>query len=185
MRKLLMATAMLAFLCNGCAWLGFGDDESSTTTSVQAEPVHEKSDVKPEPVTKAEEKATKSTKKTSAKSSKKGAKSEAQIKKELDDMGNKLVAQSARTLLPNKANKNVKQKGKEWVATYIHVDTNNVRTELRPGANGQYVGFIRYQEEIMECKGATKQAALSAPCVKVGARRMNELIRYDGHQWQD
>lgn len=178
-----MACAMLAFLCNGCAWLGFGDDESNTETAVQAEPIHEESSVTPEPVSKPETK--KASKKASASKSKKGAKSEEQIKKELDAMGNKLVAQSARTLLPNKANKEVKKRGSEWVATYIHVDTNNVRTELRPGANGQYVGFIRYQEEIMECKGATKQAALSAPCNKVASRRMNELIRYDGHAWQD
>ena len=179
MRKLFISIAVLAFMCNGCAWLGFGDDESSNSTTVQAEPRQEES---PAPIAAASNEAPKKAASTKAK---KGAKSEEQIKKELDAMGQKLVNQSARTLLPNKAHKEVSKKGNEWVATYYNVDTNNVRTELRAGANGQYVGFIRYQEEIMECRGATKEAALSAPCNKVGARRLNELIRYDGNAWQD
>lgn len=179
MRKLFISIAVLTFMCTGCAWLGFGDDESNSSTTVQPEATHEES-----PVVASTPSSSSSTKAVASKT-KKGAKSEAQIKQELDAMGQKLVNQSARTLLPNKANKEVSKKGSEWVATYFNVDTNNVRTELRPGANGQYVGFIRYQEEIMECRGATKQAALSAPCKKVGARRLNELIRYDGNAWQD
>lgn len=180
MRKFITLIATLALMCNGCAWLGFGDDESNSDTTVQAETIQE--EAAPEPEVKAE---PKSAPQKSSSSKKKGAKSEEQIKKELDAMGQKLVNQSARTLLPNKAHKEVAKKGSEWVATYFNVDTNNVRTELRPGANGQYVGFIRYQEEIMECRGATKEAALSAPCKKVGSRRLNELIRYDGNAWQD
>lgn len=182
MRRIFAIVAVLALMSSGCAWLGFGDDESSseTTTTAQAEPLQE--EAAPAPEVKAESKGKKTS---SGSKSKKAAKSEEQIKKELDAMGQKLVNQSARTLLPNQAHKEVAKKGSEWVATYFHVDTNNVRTELRPGANGQYVGFIRYQEEIMECRGATKQAALSAPCKKVGSRRLNELIRYDGNAWQD
>lgn len=185
MRKLFVAIAVLGFMCNGCAWLGFGDDESSTTVA-QAEPAHEEPAVNAENVVEKKPATTKKTNKKATKtSSKRGAKSEAEIKAELDKMGHKLASQSARTLLPNKANKEVKKVGNHWVATYIHVDTKNVTTELRPGANGQYVGFIRYQEEIMQCKGDTKQAALSAPCQKTGSRRLNELIRYDGKEWQD
>lgn len=180
MRRFLVIAAMLG-LMNGCAWLGFGDDSSDTTqveTAQAAEP-----ETPAEPAQAAPE--SKKVEKKVAKSTSKGAKSEAQIKAELDKMGAKLVAQSARTLLPNKANKNVKQVGGQWVATYMNVDTAHVSTEMRPGSNGQYVGFIRYQEEIMECKGATREAALAAPCHKVGARRLNELIRYDGKEWQD
>lgn len=184
MRKLFVAIAVLGFMCNGCAWLGFGDDES-TTTVAQAEPAHEEPVAKEEPKVKEKPAKAKTAKKAAKASSKKGAKSEAEIKAELDRMGHKLASQSARTLLPNKANKEVKKVGNQWVATYINVDTKNVTTELRPGANGQYVGFIRYQEEIMQCKGDTKQAALSAPCQKTGSRRLNELIRYDGKAWQD
>lgn len=179
MRKILVAFAVLG-LINGCAWLGFGDESSTTTqteTAQAAEP-----EVTSEPAAEAPKAAAK---KETKKVASKGAKSEARIKAELDAMGAKLVAQSARTLLPNKANKNVKQVGGQWVATYMNVDTQHVTTELRPGSNGQYVGFIRYQEEVMECKGPTREAALSAPCQKVGARRLNELIRYDGKEWQD
>lgn len=178
MRKILATMTFMAFICNGCAWLGMGDDESST---VQAEPATEESVIS---VTDNSQPAPAKTK--AAKTTKKGAKkSEAQIKQELDKKGQQLVAQSARTLLPNKAHKEVKKVGNEWVASYVNVDTNHVSTELRQGANGQYVGFIRYEEEFMECRGATKQAALSAPCQRVRARRMNELIRYDGNQWLD
>lgn len=186
MRKLIAATAVLGFMINGCAWLGFGDD--SDTTSAQAETVTKSetsSDItitapnEPDAPVQAASAAPKTTKGS------KGAKSEAQIKAELDQMGRKLAAQSARTLMPNQANKEVKQIGGQWVATYITVDPNRVSTEMRPSKNGQYVGFIRYQERIMECRGASRQAALSAPCNQVRARNLNEMIRYDGHQWQD
>lgn len=170
MRKVLTTMALMAFLCNGCAMFGSGDDGSTTA---QAETV-------------AEEGVSASTSSSPTKSAaKKGVKkSEAQIKQELDQKGKKLVAQSARTIMPNQANKQVKHVGKEWIASYIHVDPNHVVTELRPGANG-YVGFIRYTEDFMECRGATKQAALSAPCTRVRTRNMKELIRYDGNQWLD
>lgn len=178
MRKFFITLFVLAFTCSGCAWLGFGDDSSNTdegTSTAQAEPVQiaDASSAEPAPAPVATSKPVK------------GAKSEAQIKRELDAMGQKLVNQSARTILPNQANKEVKKVGNDWVASYVHVDTNNVRTEMNPGANGQYVGFIRYQEDFMECRGATREAALSAPCTKVRTRSLRELIRYDGKAWQD
>lgn len=181
MRKFVVAIAALGLLMNGCAWLGFGDDESSAS---QADPVPLQAEGEPAPEApaKVEKAAPKAAKKT-AKS--RGGKSEAQIREELQQMGHKLVAQSARTLLPNKANKKVTREGNGWVATYNQVDTGRVTTELRPGLNGQYVGFIRYEEHIMECRGATREAALSAPCKNVRTRRLNELIRYDGNAWQD
>lgn len=185
MRKFAAAVAVLSFLTNGCAWLGFGDDSEATQTqTVNEEPAPAPETVKEEPAPVKQ--AAKATQKPAAKSAPvKGAKSEAQIKAELDKMGQKLVGQASRTLLPNQANKEVKKVGNEWVASYVSVDTNNVSTELRPGAAGKYVGFIRYQERMMECRGATKQAALSAPCTQVRTRNINELIRYDGKQWQD
>ena len=57
------------------------------------------------------------------------------------------------------------------------------RTEVRKGARG-YVGFIRYAEHVYECRGASKSAALSAPCEKIKTRNLNEMIRYDGKKWQ-
>ncbi len=125
-------------------------------------------------------------KEKATKTSQKGHKSEAQIKAELDQMGKKLVGQSSRTLLPNKANKEVRQAGGQFIATYNQVDTNNVSTEMKPGATaGQYVGIIRYNEQIFECRGATRKAALAAPCEQTRTRRMTELIHYDGRKWND
>ena len=191
MRLILILT--LAFALCGCAMFGSSEESSQTVT-----PAAQEDAVKAAPDAKAELPASKSAKASSVKTSsakassakastsaRGGKKSEAQIKDELDRMGHKLAAQSARTLLPNKANKEVRKQGNEYVATYLEVDANNVSTEMKPGANGQYVGFIRYQEHIFECRGATRQAALSAPCKEVRARRLNELIRYDGKAWQD
>ncbi len=187
MRKLIALIAFLGLMGNGCAWLGFGDDSETTAQTTQTE-VTEPQAVEPEPAPAQKPEAKTSAKKAAAKKSapaKKGAKTEAQIKAELDKMGHKLAAQSSRTLLPNIKNKEVKKVGSEWVASYISVDPNHVSTELRPGSKGQYVGFIRYQERIMECRGATKEAALAAPCKQVRTRNLNELIRYDGTAWQD
>lgn len=190
MRKYVVAIAAAGLLLGGCSWFGWGDD--STTTAATENPEVKESVEKTESVKETAAKPATETKaskqapaKTAAKTTSKGKKSEDQIKAELDRMGKKLAGQSSRTLLPNKANKNVAKKGSEWVATYLVVNPEEVVTEMRPGANGQYIGFIRYQEHIMECRGATKEAALKANCVEVGAKNLNELIRYDGKEWQD
>lgn len=199
MRKILAITAMLGLL-SGCAWFGSSDESAATVPAAGSEPIVQ-GDPQPAPEPEPAPKATKNTKKkvketkkeTQSKASKektakasKGQKSEAQIKAELDQMGKKLVGQSSRTLLPNKANKEVRQAGGQFIATYNQVDTNNVSTEMKPGATaGQYVGIIRYNEQIFECRGATKKAALAAPCEQTRTRRMTELIHYDGHKWND
>ena len=186
MRKLMLTFTAAAMLC-GCSWLGLGDDSSTTAVADTPAPAAEETAAAPAETPAQTTSKAASTAKTTAKkaTSAKGKKSEAQIKAELDQMGHKLAAQSARTLLPNKANKEVKNVGGKWVATYIEVDPNRVSTEMRPGANGQYVGFVRYQERIMECTGSTRAEALKAPCTQVRTRNLNELIRYDGHAWQD
>ncbi|MDE5832066.1 MAG: translation initiation factor 2 [Desulfovibrio sp.] len=181
MKKVLVILAAFSLLSGGCAWMGFGSDDSVTTQSEEAQAAEPEIQAdEPEPAKTTAKKTAKTTVKT-----KKGAKSEAQIKEELDAKARQLVAQSARTLLPNKTHKEVKKVGSQWVATYMDVDTQNISTEMHPGKAGQYVGTIRYRENIMQCKGATKAAALSAPCEKAGARRLTELISYHGGQWQD
>lgn len=185
MRKILVFGC--ALLLTGCAWFGWGEDSE---TVAQSEPVAAAPDetMAEAPAVQVQEEAaaSKSTQKA-AKSPKaaKGAKSEAQIKAELDAMGKKLAAQSGRTLLPNRSNPEYKQVGGEWVASFIDVDSNHVTTDMRPGSNGTYVGSIHYQEKFMECRGATKQAALSGSCNQVRTRNMNELIRYNGSVWED
>lgn len=177
-RELCLLVCALAM--TGCAWLGFGYDSGAVSEPQVAAVAPEPEAAKAEPKKKAAKPAQKAAKAA------KNAKSEAAIQAELDAMGKKLAAQSSRTLLPNKSKPDYKQAGGQWVASYIDVDTNNVTTEMRPGANGQYVGFIRYQERFMECRGATKQVAMSGGnCQQVKTRNLNELIRYDGREWQD
>lgn len=176
MRKVLILAC--ALVLSGCAWLGFGDDSDSTAT---AEPAQQ--EVQAEEAAPAEPAPAKKEKAPAA--AKKGAKSEAQIKAELDITGRKLAAQSARTLLPNKSKPEYRQVGNEWVASYIDVNPDSVTTSMTPGKNGVYVGSVRYTEMFMECRGATKQAAMKGNCTQVKTRNMNELIRYDGKEWQD
>ena len=99
------------------------------------------------------------------------------------DAFNGLVGRASRTVMPSKAHKEVRKVGKEYVATYVEVDTDSLTTEVRKGARG-YVGFIRYSEHVYECRGASKSGALSAPCEKIKTRNLNEMIRYDGKKWQ-
>lgn len=178
---------ILAFACvmtlTGCAWLGWGEDSETTAASseVQAPAAETMAEEPAVPV----ERPAPAKKNAKAAKTAKGKKSEAQIKAELEVMGKKLAAQSARTLLPNRSKPEYKQVGGQWIASFIDVDTDRVTTEMRPGAAGQYVGFIRYQERFMECAGPTRETALKGSCRQVRARNLNELIRYDGKEWQD
>ena len=107
------------------------------------------------------------------------------VQTKLDVVGKKLVESAARTVTPPKNAKAVQPDGKEFVASYVEVDTQSLKTEVRPstGPGGQYVGLIKYLENHYECRAASKAEALNAPCTLVKARRMNELIRYDGGKW--
>lgn len=185
MRIFLAFILTLGLTTSGCAWFNGGDAAEAQTPSAQpqeevvvAEVVTEPAPVPVKPAAKSRAKAEKAPRAA------RGAKSETEIRAELDKVGHKLAAQASRTVMPSAAAKEVRKDGSGYVASYVEVDTSNVTTELRPGAKGQYVGFIRYQEKIYECRGPSKQAALSAPCKQVRARRLNELIRYDGKAWQ-
>ena len=185
MRILLALILTLGLATGGCAWFSSSDDSETQTPAAQPQDQATASEAAPEPAPapvkdvpgKSKSKTKANAEKASAKKAPRGAKSEAEISAELDRVGHKLALQASRTVMPSKASK-------EDVASYVEVDTSNVTTELRPGASGQYVGFIRYQEKIYECRGASKKEALSASCQQVRARRLNELIRYDGKEWQ-
>lgn len=192
MRIFLALILTLGLAAGGCAWFS-GESATSAETAVaqtqeqaaapEPAPAQEAPAKSPTSKAKAEKAATKAPASKATKASK-GAKSEEEIRASLDVVGRKLAAQASRTVMPSKAAKEVRKDGNGFVATYVEVDAQNVTTELRPGTKGQYVGFIRYQEKIYECRGASKQAALSAPCQQTRARRLNELIRYDGKSWQ-
>ncbi len=190
MRIFLALILTLGLATGGCAWFSSSESSDTQTPAAQPEDQAAASEAAPEPapakVDSGKSKSKKAEKVTAQKSGKasKGAKSEAEISAELDRVGHKLAAQAARTVMPSKASKEVRKDGKDYVASYVEVDATNLTTELRPGTKGQYVGFIRYQEKVYECRGASKKEALSAPCRQVRARRLNELIRYDGKAWQ-
>lgn len=189
MRKILALILAMGLATGGCAWFG----GSSSEEVKPAQPQEQTAAPEPAPAPEAPAKDVKGKAKTKAEktaevkpvASKKVVKTEAQVAAELTMVGNKLAAQAARTVMPSKASREVRQDSKGFVASYIEVDASNVTTELRPSATGQYVGFIRYQEKVMECRGKTKQeATTTASCEQVKARNLNELIRYDGSTWQ-
>lgn len=191
MRIFLALILTLGLAAGGCAWFSGESATSAETTVAQAQEQTAAPEPAPAPAQEApakspasKAKAEKAAKKAPAAKASKGAKSEEEIRASLEVVGRKLAAQASRTVMPSKAAKEVRKDGNGFVATYVEVDAQNVTTELRPGTKGQYVGFIRYQEKIYECRGASKQAALSAPCEQTRARRLNELIRYDGRSWQ-
>lgn len=167
---------VVSFVLGGCAWLSGGEaDESAPAAMPQAEAA----------VSEDAPAAAKDTKKTQVQAkSKKQVRSEAAIRADLDKVGRKLASQASRTVMPSKASKQVKKVNNEYVATYVEIDTVNVTTEMRPGSKGQYVGVVRYQEKVFECRGKSRQAALGAQCVQTRSRRLSELIRYDGRAWQ-
>ena len=104
----------------------------------------------------------------------------------LDATGKQLTQKAARTITPNKANKQVKQVGKEYIATYIHIDADAVSTSMTPSTvtKGNYVGRISYSETTYQCKGKTKKEALAATnCTSTGSRRVTEMINFDGKKW--
>ena len=191
MRKILALILTMGLASGGCAWFG----GSSSEETKPAQPQEQVAAPEPAPApevpakdVKGKGKAkTKAEKQAEAKpvASKKVVKTEAQIAAELTMVGNRLAAQAARTVMPSKSAKEVRQDGKDYVASYIDVDASNVTTELHPGATGQYVGYVRYKEKVMECRGKTKQEAITtASCQQVKARNLNELIRFDGSTWQ-
>ena len=194
-----MILALLACLgLSACSWLPWGNsaaEDEAAQPGVMAveEEVVTVEEPAPAPAATAKKaasakapKAAKAEPAKSSKSAKKGAaKSEDQVRQELDQVAKKLTSQAKRTIMPNKANPQVRKAGGEYVASYTDVDGDHATTEMRPGKDGQYIGFIRYQEHMYECRGSSEKAARQAAnCTVVKSRRVNEVIRYDGKSWQ-
>ncbi|MBQ9451848.1 MAG: translation initiation factor 2 [Desulfovibrio sp.] len=189
MRIVLALALTLGMFSSGCALFGGSDDEAPQAAQ---QPTEQMSAEAPAPAMEAEH-ATKTDKKKekahsrkTEKASSKGKKSEAEIAAELDRVGHKLVAQASRTIMPSKTSKKVTHRGKDYVATYVEVDTTHVHTSMRPSSvKGNYVGIITYTEKIMECHGPSQKAALAEThCHHASTRHMKELISYDGKNWQ-
>jgi LysM repeat protein len=107
------------------------------------------------------------------------------VKLELANVGKTLVNNAARTIMPNaKAKAVAPGDSGGYVASYVVVDTSDIRTEVIPSAeSGKYVGSIRYVENLYECPGKSKAEALQAECRVVRSRRINELVRYEKGKW--
>lgn len=175
---------MAGLLLGGCGMFG-GDSASADIPQAQEEVAAEAAPA----AAPVAEKSAKGSK--SAKSSKKAdkqtstPKTEAEIKAALDATGRKLAGQAARTVMPSKASKDVKKIGGEYVAFYVGIDVDSVTTEMRPSTSkGKYIGLVHYQEGLYECRGASKKAALSATCQRMGARNVTEMIQFNGKAWQ-
>lgn len=178
MKKVLTPLALV--LCLGMSGCGlFGGDAADSDPAIAVD--HEGEAPKAEPAAEAAPAPAPVKKESKASANLKG---EARIKADLDVTGKQLVGRAARTVMPSKASRSVRKDGKGYVATYVEVDQNNVTTEVRPGSKGQHVGFIRYSEYEYECRGATRQEALTTnQCERVRTRNLNELIRHDGKKW--
>lgn len=116
-----------------------------------------------------------------------GAEAPSEVQAKLDQTGQKLASMANRTVSPNKKNPKVTRKGKEYVASYVEVDLQSVRTTIRPGQSSKvpYVGIIEYMENSYECRGTTKAAARALKnCKPTTSRQVKELISYDGKKWQ-
>ena len=190
MRKFIPLCVAFGLTMSGCGL--FGGSDSATTTEEQVTPVSTAaaaSDTKVAPAsTKA--KAAKETV-TSSKCSHPYGK-EADVKKgkrvccQLEDTGRTLATKASRTIVPNKNSKHVKAQGKEYVATYIDINVNEVSTSMTPSTvtKGNFVGTVSYTETTYQCKGKTKKEALAATnCTSAGSRRVREMINYDGKKW--
>lgn len=154
-----------------CAWFSSSDDSETQTPAAQPQDQATASEAAPEPAPapvkdvpgKSKSKTKANAEKASAKKAPRGAKSEAEISAELDRVGHKLALQASRTVMPSKASKEVRKDGKDYVASYVEVDTSNVTTELRPGASGQYVGFIRYRKKFMNAAAPARRKRFPRP----------------------
>ena len=107
------------------------------------------------------------------------------VKQDLDKIAKTLVNNAAKSIMPSsKAKAVAPDSSGGYVASYVEVDTTDVRTEVLPSAEaGKYVGSIRYVEYQYECPGKSKADALKAECHMVKPRRMNEWIRYEKGKW--
>lgn len=163
MKKTLACVMVLGLGLSGCSL--FGSDESADNMDAAQAPAAQEA----APQEPAAEKAP--------------APAGDKIQADLDATGRKLVAQAARTVQPSKNAKQVRKIGNAYVATYTEVDPSSMTTSVNTSPSGNYVGFVRYQEVVYECRGKSKSAALAAPCEAVKTRRVNEMLSHNGKTW--
>ncbi len=183
------ALAVALLFGGGCSLWPWGASDDPSGDVPQVQPQEERVEA-PQPESKPASRAkqAKTSRKEQAAAAKKAkgkaapAESMEVVQQKLDAVGRKLVRDAAANVTPSIKNKNVVKSKDGYVAKYVAVDTNSLVTEVRPSTSpgSQYIGCIKYVENIYECRGKTRSEALKAPCSVVKSRRMNELIRYEG-----
>ena len=128
------------------------------------------------PTTPATPKATKPSAKPS-----KGAPPTAAVISQLNDFGSRRITLINSSIRPGKSSREVSKQGNEYVARYYYVSPSSLRTEASPADSSApfiYVGKVRYQESLYECKAASKEEAMRGEGQVIQSRNMLELIRY-------
>lgn len=164
MKKKLACVMVLGLGLSGCSL--FGSDESDSALEAAQAPA-----------------VTQTAAERNAPEPARAARPADSIQADLEATGRQLVAQAARTVQPSKNAKQVRKIGNAYVATYTEVDPSSMTANVNVSPTGHYVGFVRYQEVVYECRGKSKSAALSASCEAVKTRRVNEMLSHNGKKW--
>ncbi len=112
----------------------------------------------------------------------------ARIQKQLDSFAKRKLALINQGLRPGKNCKEVTKQNGVFVARYIHVHPETLKTRFRSNTSNppvRYVGFLQYQEMHYECQAETREKALEGPFSVVRLRNMTEIITYDHRGWHD
>lgn len=112
----------------------------------------------------------------------------AKVKEQLDIFAKRKLALINQGLRPGKNSKEVTKRNGMFVARYIQVHPETLKTRFRSNTSNppvRYVGFLQYQESHYECQAKTKEKALKGPFSVVRLRNMTEIIMYDNHGWHD
>ena len=112
----------------------------------------------------------------------------ARIQNQLDSFAKRKLALINQGLRPGKNCKEVTKQNGVFVARYIHVHPETLKTRFRSNTSNppvRYVGFLQYQEMHYECQAETREKALEGPFSVVRLRNMTEIITYDHRGWHD
>ena len=106
---------------------------------------------------------------------------------QLNDFGARRISLINSSIRPSKSSREVTKQGKEYVARYYYVAPTSLRTEATTADSSSpfiYVGKVRYQECLYECRASSKEEAMRGEGQIIQSRNMLELIRYT-NKWTE
>ncbi len=106
---------------------------------------------------------------------------------QLNDFGARRISLINSSIRPSKSSREVTKQGKEYVARYYYVAPTSLRTEATAADSSSpfiYVGKVRYQECLYECRASSKEEAMRGEGQIIQSRNMLELIRYT-NKWTE